>query len=136
MAAGAYQTSNFAYQGAGAFAYQDAAGEATPVVDALLGGGWEAPYRRKRLDDEKRRAEQEQRELLETIALEHVITRAEQKKAKKRVSKPGYLTLDEIIGQKAVARMATAARIELEAKIQHVQRMQQIRREDDELLLM
>ena len=40
----AYQTSDFAYQGAGLFAYQDEAGD-VPVVD--LGGGGNSRRRRK-----------------------------------------------------------------------------------------
>lgn len=40
MAVGAYQTSNFAYQGAGAFAYQEIEGVAPPVVDVDSVGNW------------------------------------------------------------------------------------------------
>lgn len=56
MSSFAYQVTNFAYQGAGLFAYQ---GDAGDVQQERFSGGWEYALRaRKRLEEELRRERQ------------------------------------------------------------------------------
>lgn len=102
---------------------------------ALFAGGLRK-HRKKQQDEERERIEQEQRQLLEEMAIAEAISRAEAdtRIQKKYSRKP--VTLEQIIGKKAMAQMDATGRISLEAKIQTVQRKQRQRREDDELMML
>lgn len=67
----AYQTSDFAYQGEGLFAYQDEAGD-VPVVDVYPGSGrpvdWQGPRRKLKL---KEQPEKHLRSILDKVVAEY-----------------------------------------------------------------
>jgi hypothetical protein len=107
-----------------------------PIVqppDGLITGGWEPEYQRKlRRDYERKCLEEEQKSLLEQLALEHVIT---QKQAKTRdFCTP--LRIEDIVSKKKLAAMTPESRAELRAKIESIYRRQRLLREDDEFMLM
>lgn len=100
-------------------------------VSSFSGGGGSffydsSPRKLRKLRDD----EAAQREMLEALAIEHVVVE------KAKLKKVATVTLRDIVGKRRYEKMDVEARLTLEAKIQKIQHRHRLVREDEELLLM
>jgi hypothetical protein len=114
---------------------------APPTPPVITGGG--VPRRDELLEllqrdsrKSRRKREDEQRLVIEEIAIEHAIDEARNIAVGTRVSGYYTVTLKQIVGDNHYEKMGALARLELEAKIDRIQLRQRIQREDDDFMLM
>jgi hypothetical protein len=107
----------------------------SPPVQPDAGGGWWPDdvldsllrKKRKRYLDELRAAQQEQ---IEVLALEYAIEKA------KTVAPARTVTLENLVQAPTFEKMSAARRLDLEQKIQEIQRRNRLLQEDDEFFMM